>query len=64
MIISLNLSLLLFENRGLELLEAVQKGIDEAKIQASSIKLEITESCLIRDTNELIKTFSDLKKMV
>ncbi|MDK2904890.1 MAG: hypothetical protein PWP16_238 [Eubacteriaceae bacterium] len=62
MIISLNLSLLLFENRGLELLEAVQKGIDEAKIQASSIKLEITESCLIRDTNELIKTFSDLKK--
>lgn len=64
MIISLNLSLLLFENRGLELLEAVQKGIDEAKIQASSIKLEITESCLIRDTNELIKTFSDLKKLV
>lgn len=63
MIISLNLSLLLFENRGLELLEAVQKGIDEAKIQASSIKLEITESCLIRDTNELIKTFSDLKKI-
>ncbi|WKY45745.1 bifunctional diguanylate cyclase/phosphodiesterase [Eubacteriaceae bacterium ES2] len=63
MIISINISILLFENRGSELLEAVQTGIDEAMILASSIKLEITESCLIRDTNELIKTFSELKKI-
>ncbi|WKY48776.1 EAL domain-containing protein [Eubacteriaceae bacterium ES3] len=63
MVIGINISLLSFENRGTELMDAVENGIQEADIKPTSIKLEITESCLIRDTKELIKTFNQIKKI-
>lgn len=61
MTVSINVSLLSFENRGTELVESVVSGIRAAGIKPTSIKLEITESILIRDTDELRKVFYDLK---
>jgi diguanylate cyclase (GGDEF)-like protein/PAS domain S-box-containing protein len=61
--VSINVSLLSFENRGAELTESVSCGIREAGIDATCIKLEITESILIRDTEELVNVFNDLKQI-
>ena len=63
MTVSINVSLLSFENRGTELVESVVSGIRAAGIKPTSIKLEITESILIRDTDELRKVFYDLKEI-
>jgi diguanylate cyclase (GGDEF)-like protein/PAS domain S-box-containing protein len=63
MTVSINVSLLSFENRGTELTESVSCGIREAGIEANCIKLEITESILIRDTEELVNVFNDLKQI-
>lgn len=63
MTVSINVSLLSFENRGAELTESVSSSIWEAGIKPTSIKLEITESILIRDTEELVKVFYDLKEI-
>ena len=63
MTISINVSLLSFENRGTELVESVASGIRAAGIKPTCIKLEITESILIRDTDELVKVFYELKEI-
>lgn len=63
MTVSINISLLSFENRGTELVESVASGIYQAGIKPAFVKLEITESILIRDTEEIVKVFYELKQM-
>lgn len=63
MTVSINISLLSFENRGSELVESVASGIYQAGIKPAFVKLEITESILIRDTEEIVKVFYELKQM-
>ena len=61
MTVSINLSLLSFENRGAELADFILSTIRDAEINPSKIKFEITESTLMRDTDEIIKVFNELK---
>lgn len=63
MTVSINISLLSFENRGTELVESVASGICQAGIKPDCVKLEITESILIRDTEEIVNVFYELKRM-
>jgi len=63
MTVSVNISLLSFENRGTELVDSVAGGISRAGIKPARVKLEITESILIRDTEEIVSVFYDLKKI-
>ncbi|MBU4439530.1 MAG: bifunctional diguanylate cyclase/phosphodiesterase [Acetobacterium sp.] len=63
MTVSINISILSFENRGAELTESVAGRSRAAGINPASVKLEITESILIRDTEEIITVFQDLKKI-
>lgn len=63
MTVSINISLLSLENRGAELTESVKNGIQKAGIKAEKVKLEITESILIRDTDEIVNVFDALKKI-
>ncbi len=63
MTVSINISLLSLENRGAELTESVNNGIQKAGIKAEKVKLEITESILIRDTDEIVSVFDALKKI-
>lgn len=63
MTVSINISLLSLENRGAELTKSVSSGIRKAGIKAEKVKLEITESILIRDTDEIINVFDDLKRI-
>ncbi len=62
-IVSVNLSFVSFENRGNELTTFVARSIQEAGIKASSLKLEITESVLMHDSDETIKVFHELKRI-
>ncbi len=62
-IVSVNLTFISFENRGNELTSYIINSIKEAGIDASSLKLEITESTLMRNADEIIKVFHDLKSI-
>lgn len=61
--VSVNLSFLSFQNRGEELTRFITRAIQETGIDASSLKLEITESVLIHDTQEVIRVFQNLKSL-
>lgn len=62
-IVSVNLTFLSFENRGEELKAHIVSSIHETGIDPSSLKLEITESTLMHDSDEIIKVFHDLKSI-
>lgn len=62
MVVSINLSLISFENRGDELVEFIIKTIRKSGISPSSLKLEITESTLINDLDEVVRVFRALKE--
>ena len=62
-IVSVNLSFVSFENRGDELTSFVARSIKEAGIEPSSLKLEITESVLMHDSDETIKVFHEMKRI-
>lgn len=62
MIVSVNLSLISFENRGDELVEFIIDTICKSGISPSSLKLEITESTLINDLDEVVRVFKVLKE--
>lgn len=61
--IGVNLSFISFENRGDELVLYIAKMLQETGINPGKLKLEITESTLIHDTAEVIRTFRNLKKL-
>ena len=63
MILSVNLSFMSFENRGDELTAFVKDSIQETGIDPASLKLEITESALMHDTDEMVKVFHELKRI-
>ena len=63
MIVSVNLTFLSFENRSEELMAHIVSSINETGIDPSSLKLEITESTLMQDVDEIIKVFHDLKNI-
>lgn len=63
LIVSVNLTLISFESRGDELTAYIVNLIKETGIAPSSLKLEITESTLIHDSDEIIKVFHDLKSI-
>lgn len=61
MVVSVNISLLAIENRGDVLVDFIRNAIEKSGIEASSLKLEITESTLINDLEEIIRIFKALK---
>jgi EAL domain-containing protein (putative c-di-GMP-specific phosphodiesterase class I) len=61
--ISVNLSLVYFENRSNQLSEFIISTINEAGIKPSDLKLEITESSLMQDPENIIKVFSTLNHL-
>lgn len=63
LIVSVNLTFISFENRGDELTAYIVSSIREAEIDPSCLKLEITESTLMHDSDEIIKVFHDLKSI-
>ncbi len=62
-IVSVNLTFISFENRSDELTAYIVNSIKEAGIDPSSLKLEITESTLMHDSEEIIKVFHDMKRI-
>lgn len=60
-IISINLSLVSFENRGAQLKNFIMEMIEKYQIKASSLRLEITETTLMHDQEEILKLLNDLK---
>ena len=62
-IVSVNLTFISFENRGDELTAYIIDSIKEAGIEPSNLKLEITESILMRDSDEIIKVFHTMKRI-
>ncbi len=61
--VSVNLSLLSFENRGSELTDYITSTIRETGIRPTSLKLEITESTLMNDLDEILKVFRAMKQI-
>lgn len=61
--ISVNLSYHSFENHGTELIEIVRQALKENDVAASRLKLEITESTLMRDTEEVVRILNELKRI-
>ncbi len=61
-IVSVNLSFISFENRSDKLTEFIINTIKETGIKPSSLKLEITESAIMSDIDEVLRVFKDLKK--
>lgn len=62
-VISVNLSIVSFELREARLFESIEDIITRNKMNPSRIKLEITESALIREPDQIIKVFETLKNM-
>lgn len=62
-LVSVNLTFISFENRGDELTAYIVNAIKETGISPSNLKLEITESTLMHDSDEIIKVFHDLKRI-
>jgi diguanylate cyclase (GGDEF)-like protein/PAS domain S-box-containing protein len=60
--LSINLSLAWFENRGSDISEFIVSTVRKAGVKPGSIKLEITESCLMYDPDEIISMFRTLKE--
>lgn len=63
MAVSVNISSVSVEKRGDELAGHIQQAIQNAGINPSSLKLEITESALMRDIDEIMKSFRGLKQI-
>lgn len=61
MSLSINLSLMCFENRISQLLEYIIETVTESEINPRKLQLEITESILMDNHNELLKVFQHLK---
>ena len=61
MIISVNLSLVYFENRAYHLPAFVQEAIEQAGISPADLKLEITETVLMSDPDYAIGTMQSLR---
>ncbi|MDD2534404.1 MAG: EAL domain-containing protein [Eubacteriales bacterium] len=61
--VSVNLSFISFEHRSDELVQYIEKTIKEAEISPKSLKLEITESTLMHDTEDVMLAFQALKKI-
>lgn len=61
--VSVNLSFVSFENRGNELTRCITNAIAVTRIKPASLKLEITESTLMRDTDEIIRVLHQLKNI-
>lgn len=62
-VVSVNLSYLSFENRSDQLLKNLNHSIQSAGINPANLKLEITESTLIHNTNELMEVFNEIKQL-
>lgn len=63
LLVSVNLTFISFENRGDELTAYIVSSIQETGIDPSNLKLEITESTLMNNADEMIKVFHDLKSL-
>lgn len=62
MSVSINLSMVSFDNKGSDFSDFIKHSILEAGINSSSLKLEITENSLIFDLDKVLKVFNDLKQ--
>ncbi|NCC76239.1 MAG: EAL domain-containing protein [Clostridia bacterium] len=61
--VSVNLSILSIENRGDELADFITAAIADSGISPSRLKLEITESTLVNDLDEIVAVFQRLKQI-
>ena len=61
--ISINISFITIENRGDELITYIQNEIKSSGIKPNRLILEVTESSLIQDAEEVIHIFVRLKKI-
>lgn len=59
---SINLSLICFENRVKEFTEYLRDTVKDAGVDPGSLKLEITESVLVENKEEILAAFSELRK--
>ena len=60
-IVSINLSQVCFENRHRELGEQLKQTVSRVGISPSNLKLELTESSLIKEPEEAMMVFQELK---
>lgn len=63
LMVSVNLSILSIENRGEELVDFIGSAIRASGISPSRLKLEITESTLVNDLDEIVSVFQKLKQL-
>ena len=61
--VSVNLSILSIENRGDELADFIAAAITDSGISPSRLKLEITESTLVNDLDEIVAVFQKMKQI-
>lgn len=61
--ISVNLSLVSFENKGFELVEQITEAISAAGINPSAFKIEITERVMLNSIEDVRSVFQQLKKI-
>ncbi|MDD2456982.1 MAG: EAL domain-containing protein [Eubacteriales bacterium] len=61
--VSVNLSILSIENRGHELVDFIATAITDSGISPFRLKLEITESTLVNDLDEIVAVFQKLKQI-
>ena len=61
--VSVNLSILSIENRGDELADFIAAAIADSGVSPSRLKLEITESTLVNDLDEIVAVFQKLKQI-
>ncbi len=63
LVVSINLSALSLENQGTVFFEKIKKILKETGIEASRLKFEITESILIRDSEEIAETLRAMRDL-